>query len=72
MPNAYVEPRSKGRPEGMVISDYVLEFASGQQLGGPFRTQAEAANYARRQGHHPLCARIRHTDKGNPHHWRSC
>lgn len=72
MPNVYVEPRPKGRPEGTAITDYVLEFTGGQTLGGPFKTQAEAANYARQQGHHPLCARVRNTNKGNPDHWRSC
>jgi hypothetical protein len=72
MPNVYVEPRPKGRPEGTAITDYVLEFAGGQTLGGPFRTQAEAASYARQHGHNPLCARVRNTDKGNPDHWRSC
>lgn len=25
MPNVYVEPRPKGRPEGAPITDYVLE-----------------------------------------------
>ena len=39
LPNVYVEPRPKGRPEGTPIADYVLEFAGGQQLGGSFRTQ---------------------------------
>lgn len=72
MPNVYVEPRPKGRPEGTPITDYVLEFAGGQTLGGTFSTQAEAARYARQQGHNPLCARVRNTDKGNPDHWRSC
>jgi hypothetical protein len=46
MPNVYVEPRPKGRPDGSPITDYVLEFAGGQQLGSPFRTQAEAADPA--------------------------
>jgi hypothetical protein len=32
MPNAYVEPRSKGRPEGTPITGYVLEFVGGQHL----------------------------------------
>jgi hypothetical protein len=72
MPNVYVEPRPKGRPEGSAIEDYVLEFAGGQHVGGPFKTQAEAAAHAKKLGHHPLCARVRHTDKGNPDHWRSC
>ncbi len=72
MPNVYVEPRPKGRPEGTKIEDYVLELAGGKTLGGPFSTQEEAVRYAKAQGHHPLCARVRHTDKGNPDHWRSC
>jgi hypothetical protein len=72
MPNVYVEPRPKGRPEGTAIADYVLEFAGGQQLGGPFSTQAQAAAHARANGHNPLCARVRNTNKGNPDHWRAC
>lgn len=72
MPNVYVESRPKGRPEGTPITDYVLEFAGGQMLGGAFGTQAEAAEYATKQGHHPLCARVRNTNKGNPDHWRAC
>jgi len=72
MANVYVEPRPKGRPEGTPITDYVLEFAGGETLNGPFRTQAEAAAYATKMGHHPLCARVRNTNKGNPDHWRSC
>jgi hypothetical protein len=72
MPNVYVEPRPKGRPEGTPITDYILEFSGGQTLGQPFKTQTEAAAYAKKLGHHPLCARVRHTDKGNPDHWRAC
>jgi hypothetical protein len=41
MPNLYVEPRPKGRPEGTPIEDYVLEFAGGRHVAGPFRTQAD-------------------------------
>jgi hypothetical protein len=72
MPNVYVEPRPKGRLEGSPIADYVLEFAGGETLGQPFKTQAEAAAYARNLGHNPLCARVRSTNKGNPDHWRAC
>lgn len=32
----------------------------------------DCSTHARKLGHHPLCARVRHTDKGNPDHWRSC
>ncbi len=72
MPNVFVEPRPKGRPEGTNPDHYVIELAGGQTLDGTFKTQEEAASYARAQGHHPLCARVRHTDKGNPDHWRDC
>ena len=72
MPNVYVEPRPKGRPEGAPIEDYVLELAGGQHVAGPFRTQEAAAAHARQLGHHPLCARVRNTNKGIPDHWRSC
>jgi hypothetical protein len=37
MPSVSVEPRPKGGPQGTSIQDYVLEFASGQTLGPPFR-----------------------------------
>jgi hypothetical protein len=72
MPLVFVEPRPKGHPEGTPIADYVIEFTGGDQLGGPFRTQAEAAEYAKAKGHRPLFARVRNTTKGDPDHWRSC
>ena len=34
MPNVYVEPRPKGRPEGTAITDYVLEFAGDRPVDG--------------------------------------
>jgi hypothetical protein len=72
MPDVYVEPRPKGRPENSPITHYVLEFAHGEQIGGNFPTQEAAANYAKQLGHRPLCARVRNTSKGNPDHWRAC
>lgn len=57
----HVETRPKGRPEGTWIDDYVLELAGGQTLGGPFKTQAEAAAFSKTQGHHPpVRARKKH------------
>jgi hypothetical protein len=37
-----------------------------------FKTQREAIDWAHRQGHHPLVARVRHlNDKNVPDHWRA-
>ena len=72
MPNVYVEPRPKGRPEGTAIDDYVLEHANGARVDQvAYKTQKAAIDAAKAQGHHPLVARVRHTDKGKPDHWRS-
>ena len=71
MANVYVEARPKGRPEGSPIDDYVVEDAADHVLHTS-RTQREAIDWAKRQGHHPLVARVRHlNDKKNPDHWRS-
>ncbi len=70
MANVYVEPRPKGRPEGTAIEDYAVEDRADHVLS-THRTQSEAIAWARGQGHSPLVARVRNTDKGNPDHWRS-
>ncbi len=71
MPNVYVEARPKGRAEGSPIEDYVVE-EQGDRVMGVFRTQKEAIDWARRMGHHPLVARVRHMhDKNKPDLWRS-
>jgi len=71
MANVYVEPRHKGRVEGSRIDDYVVEDHADHALG-TFKTQREAIEWARQQGHHPLVARVRHlNDKKNPDQWRS-
>jgi hypothetical protein len=59
MANVYVEARPKGRPEGSPIEDYVVEDHADHALA-TFRTQREAIEWATRQGHHPLVARVRH------------
>jgi hypothetical protein len=71
MVNVYVEARPKGRPEGTHIEDYVVETHADQVLG-TFKTQKEAIDWATKNGHHPLVARVRHlNDKKIPDHWRS-
>lgn len=70
MANVYIEPRPKGRPEGSAIEDYAVENDASHQLA-IFKTQHEAIAWAKKQGHHPLVARVRNTNKGNPDHWRA-
>jgi len=71
MANVYIEPRPKGRPEGSHIDDYVVEEQGDRVLAGPFKTQREAIDWAKNNGHHPLIARVRHlNDKQKPDHWR--
>jgi len=72
MANVFVEPRPKSREEGAAITGYVVETAGDEVLAGPFGTQEEAIEVARKGGHHPLVARVRHlTDKKKPDHWRT-
>lgn len=70
MANVYVEARPKGRPEGSPINDYVVEDHADNVLTTA-RTQREAIDWARSQGHSPLVARVRHlNNKRIPDHWR--
>jgi hypothetical protein len=70
MANVYIEPRPKGRPEGSPIDDFVVEDGAARVLK-TFKTQKEAIEWAKRQGYHPLVARVRHlNDKKMPDHWR--
>jgi len=59
MANVYIEARPKGRPEPSPIEDYVVEDHAESVLK-TFKTQHEAIEWARKQGHHPLVARVRH------------
>ena len=69
--NVYVEARPKGRPEGSRIDDYVVEDQADHVLD-TFKTQQEAIDWAKKNGHAPLVARVRHlNDKKKPDHWRS-
>jgi len=71
MANVYIEPRPKGRPEGSMIEDYVVEDGADQVLK-TFNTHKEAIDWAKQQGHHPLIARVRHlNNKKMPDQWRA-
>ena len=64
MPNVFVEPTHGGK--------YRVEFSDHTKPLGPFGTQDEAIQEAKRHGHHPLVARVRYlNDKDKPDHWRS-
>lgn len=71
MAKVYVEARPKGRPDGTKIDDYVVEEA-GDRVLHTSKTQAEAIEWAKRNGHAPHVARVRHlNDKKVPDHWRA-
>jgi hypothetical protein len=71
MANVYVEARPQGRKEGEPIEDYVVEDHANHVLA-TFKTQHEAIEWAKKQGHAPLVSRVRHlNDKSAPGHWRS-
>lgn len=64
MANVFVEPS----PEG----GYQIEFADGTAPIAGFATQQAAIEEARKDGHHPLVARVRTlNDKNKPDHWRA-
>lgn len=71
MAKVYVEPRPKGRLEGSRVDDYVVEDHAYHALG-TFKTQREAIDWAKSNGHVPHVARVRHlNDKQKPDHWRA-
>ena len=71
MPNVYIEARPKSRPEGSQIEDYVVEDHADHALS-THKTQEQAIAWAKKQGHSPLVARVRHlNDKKRPDHWRA-
>lgn len=66
MATVYVEARPKGRPEGSPITGYVVEDHANSVLS-TYVTQAEAIAWAKRNGHSPHVARVRHlNDKKQP------
>jgi hypothetical protein len=71
MPNVYVDARPKGRSEGSAIEEYVMEDHVDHVLV-TFKTQQEAIDWSRKNGHAPLVARVRHlNDKKKSDHWRA-
>src|SRR5262249_20540260 len=66
MANVFVEARPKGRPEGDPIDDYVVEDHADHVLKS-FKTQQEAIEWARENGHSPHVARVRHLNEPDPH-----
>jgi hypothetical protein len=58
MANVYIEAHPKGGPEDSHVEDYVVEDHADHVLQ-TFKTQREPIDWARRQGHHPLVARVR-------------
>jgi hypothetical protein len=71
MANVYVEARPKGKAEGSAIDDYVVEDHADHILSAA-NTQREAIDWAKKNGHAPLVARVRHlNDKKKPDHWRA-
>lgn len=58
MPNVFVEARPKGRPDDHPVEDYVVEDHADHVLHTT-KTQREAIDWAKKQGHTPLVARVR-------------
>jgi hypothetical protein len=68
MPNVYIEARPKGCPEGSAIKDFVVEDHADHVLA-TFKTQKEEIDWARKNNHSPLVARVRHlNDEKIPDH----
>jgi hypothetical protein len=67
-PSVFVEPLPRG---GGPITGYQIEFATGEKMAGPFRTQEEAIEFVRSRGSKPLVARVRISNRSNPNHWRA-
>jgi hypothetical protein len=66
----YIEARPKGRPEGSPIEDYVVEDHAEHVLA-TFKTQHEAIEWSKKNGHSPHVARVRHlNDRKKADHWR--
>jgi Rrf2 family protein len=67
----YIEAGPKGRQEGSPIEDYVVEDHADSVLA-TFKTQHDAVAWAKREGHTPHVARVRHLNKkSQPDHWRA-
>lgn len=70
MANVFVEARPKGKKEDQPITDYVVEEHADKVLHTT-KTQREAIEWAKQNGHTPHVARVRHlNDRAKPDHWR--
>jgi hypothetical protein len=70
MSNVFVEARPKGNAEGQPITDFVVKDHADRVLA-TFKTQKEAIDWAKNNGHSPHVARVRHlNDKKKPDQWR--
>jgi hypothetical protein len=66
----YIEARPKGREEGTHVTDYVVEDHVDLVLA-TFKTQHDAIEWAKKNGHTAHVARVRHlNDKKKADHWR--
>jgi len=71
MAAVYMEARPKGRQEGSAITDYVVEDHADHVLHNS-QTQHAAIDLAKRNGHTPHVARVRHlNDKKRLDRWRA-
>ena len=71
MAEVFIEVRPKGRADGNPITDYVVEDHTDHVLAA-LKTQLEAIDWARKNGHSPHVARVRHlNNKKMPDQWRA-
>ncbi len=71
MAAAYVEHRPYHSSEYAPTTHFVV-IVEGIEVGGTFKTQREAKDYACSRGYRPVhVARVRHLqDRSQPAHWR--
>ena len=71
MAGVFVEARPKRREEGEPIADYAVEIDADHVLHTA-KTQAEAIDWAKKNGYSPHVARVRHlNDHKKPDQWRA-
>jgi hypothetical protein len=71
MATVFIEARPKGKSKGTPNTDYVVEDHADHVLHD-CKTQTEAIEWSKKNGHSPHVARVRHlNDKAQPDHWRS-
>jgi hypothetical protein len=72
MAAAFIEHRPKSTDPKSATSHFVIVLAGGKEVGGTFKTQADAKDEACNAGYRPVhVARVRHLqDRDVPDHWR--